>query len=218
MAKYKITEDEFQNIISESINKILIESQNDESIGGWLGKQVGKLGKWANDNVNDYRSNKQQYKQGQTSSAKTPTQPQNAEPQSNTGNQITLQDIEQALTQLNQQFAALKGEKPVQTNGKQQTTSQQGNQNAENDVQKLQQAFFDEIKKGKEAGLGYDKKTKQFTNPHNLTNVDLEKWNAELKPYYQKWYQAFKANQKLNETKIRKMVSESLAKYLKTMK
>lgn len=262
MAKYKITEDNLQNIISESVTRFLAEAKNDESIGGWLGKQAGKLGKWANDNVNDYRSNKQKYKQGQTSSAETSTQPQNAEPQSNTGNQITLQDIEQAITQLNQQFAQLKGENPTQSDTPQQATSSQEkqdttnsdnkesqeNQNTEENIQTLYKQLvekindgqskgltFDQktwtfsnpdnkqvdfdinefnalkqkyknlyektkgtynseekynnegpetkkmIEKGIESGLGYDEKNKQFTNSHNLLNVDLNKWNQELK-------------------------------------
>lgn len=221
MAKYKITEENLQNIISESINRILIENQNDESIGGWLGRRVNGVNNWWNKQKNDYNNAIDMGNQEETPTNKQPQNNSSAQPetpQTEANGQITLDQIGQELEKLNQQFAALKGEKPIQTNDKQQTASQERSQNTENDVQKLQQAFFDEIKKGKEAGLGYDKKTKQFTNPHNLTNVDLEKWNAELKPYYQKWYQAFKANKKLNETKIKKIVLESVKRYLKTMK
>lgn len=215
MAKYKITEDSLQNIISESVTRFLAEAKNDESIGGWLGKQAGKLGKWANDNVNDYRSNKQQYKQGQTSSAETSTQPQNTEPQSNTENQITLQDIEQALTQLNQQFAQLKGENPTQSDTPQQTTSSQEkqatvsqekqdttNNNSEEKYNNEGPETKKMIEKGIESGLGYDEKNKQFTNPHNLLNVDLNKWNQELKNAVVKDSTDFNSNTQQNNQNI----------------
>ena len=41
--KCTITEERLTRLVSESIEEVLLEAQNDEGLGGWLGKMAGKI-------------------------------------------------------------------------------------------------------------------------------------------------------------------------------
>ena len=59
--KCTITEERLTRLVSESIEEVLLEAQNDEGLGGWLGKMAGKI----RNGVNKFRDDFNAQRNGQ---------------------------------------------------------------------------------------------------------------------------------------------------------
>jgi hypothetical protein len=97
--KYRLTEEQLNSLIAESTIRVLIESSEDEGIGGAIGKGLGWVARKTADGFKDFGKNFGQQWNGQV-------QGQGQETSVGNGQQ-SLQQVQQQIQALKQQLNSL---------------------------------------------------------------------------------------------------------------
>jgi hypothetical protein len=126
MSKMLISEQKLNRLVSDCIYEVIEEVATDEGVMSWLGDKVGKIQKWVNNGVQDFRDARNaQYQQPKRTYTRpsyqapsytrtAPTAQQgggdmvNVKPASNEKKtKVTLQQIGNAIEKLTKQYQAL---------------------------------------------------------------------------------------------------------------
>lgn len=244
--KYRLNEQQLNNLIAESTMRILSEAMEDEGIGKFLGDMAGRIRNGINKFSSDFnaaRNNRLYQNRNYDSYQNYGYDPNSRNFDPNTARQY--QDTKNAgasrtamgsfQTQYGDTVPGAQPQGNPQTepqntqqttppstpqNGPQDNPQMQQQQKPQADAEELRNQMQQAFKACKDAGLTYDKNTGKFSAPNGVRSQSQNQLVQNYANLYKQWAQAagFKTRKTISESRLNKIIKESVKKVLNEAK